>query len=78
MSKKNKSIKNRGGNEMKKLELTVVTTSEGVYLSSVERTDDELSGEGFLNKKYDLINIDIMTLNEMDEIINLDDCEVLK
>lgn len=47
---------------MKELELTIISTEDGIYITNVERTDEKLSGKGYLNRRYDKISIDIQTI----------------
>lgn len=49
---------------MKKLDLIITTTDEGVFVTKTERTDGELSGRGYINRRYDSISIEIQTLEE--------------
>lgn len=52
---------------MKELELTIISTKDGIYITNVERTDEKLSGEGTINKRYDKISIDIQTIESIEQ-----------
>lgn len=49
---------------MKELGLTIIVDADGVYVSIVERTDDTISGQGTLNKRFDAVSIDIAPYSE--------------